>query len=325
MILIINKINENFKKTTGSSYANGLSVCVDMIKSVNDKIKIADVVGYLEVYRFIQYYKPKVVIFEAMSFSYQTILEFKRSHEHINFFVHLHSKFPFLAQEHASAMYIDEMFNGGVGVIFNSREMLAAYPKGIYLPNYYSLKFISAKKISADRKQAELHVGCHGSLRHLKNTVNQALGAIRAANDLNRKLHFHINSTRDDGEKKVIYNTLSFLLKGHNGILVDCQWMNHLAFLKYCSTLDVGLQVSLNETFNIVAADYVTAGIPLVVSPEIDWVSKDSQSMCDPYSICESIKKVLGRQDFIDNNKICLQNHNAKAVDDWNAFVDHYS
>ena len=37
--------------------------------------------------------------------------------------------------------------------------------------------------------------------------------------------------------------------------------------------MDLGLQVSFNETFNIVAADFVSEDVPLIGSNEINWLS----------------------------------------------------
>ena len=45
-------------------------------------------------------------------------------------------------------------------------------------------------------------------------------------------------------------------------------------FLDVLQGMDIGLQVSLTETFNVVCADYVTAGIPVVASKEVKWISK---------------------------------------------------
>jgi hypothetical protein len=45
-------------------------------------------------------------------------------------------------------------------------------------------------------------------------------------------------------------------------------------FLKVCKTIDIGMQVSFSETFNIVAADLVTQGVPIVGSNEIPWTTK---------------------------------------------------
>jgi hypothetical protein len=32
------------------------------------------------------------------------------------------------------------------------------------------------------------------------------------------------------------------------------------------------MQVSLTESFNIVSADFVNVGVPIVISPDIDWL-----------------------------------------------------
>ena len=42
----------------------------------------------------------------------------------------------------------------------------------------------------------------------------------------------------------------------------------------FMKDVDIGLQVSLSETFNIVAADLVSNNIPVVGSHEISWLSR---------------------------------------------------
>lgn len=37
--------------------------------------------------------------------------------------------------------------------------------------------------------------------------------------------------------------------------------------------MDMGTQVSLTETFNIVTADFMSCGVPVVVSEEVEWMS----------------------------------------------------
>lgn len=53
---------------------------------------------------------------------------------------------------------------------------------------------------------------------------------------------------------------------------------------------DVGMQVSFSETFNIVAADMVRVGLPLVVSPAIEWVSRFA--MADPVDSGDMVLKL---------------------------------
>ena len=36
--------------------------------------------------------------------------------------------------------------------------------------------------------------------------------------------------------------------------------------------MDLGLQVSLTESFNIVTADMINVGVPILVSDDIDWL-----------------------------------------------------
>jgi hypothetical protein len=57
--------------------------------------------------------------------------------------------------------------------------------------------------------------------------------------------------------------------RGH--ILVTHPWCSREEFLKICAQMDIAMQVSFSETFNIVAADSLSQGVPLVASDEIEW------------------------------------------------------
>jgi hypothetical protein len=81
------------------------------------------------------------------------------------------------------------------------------------------------------------------------------------------------------------------------------------------------MQVSLSETFSIVAADMVSAGIPIVVSPEVDWAS----SICkvNPTD-SEDIQKGLARAlEFpkinVTLNRRALNHYDSKTRTQWTA------
>lgn len=59
---------------------------------------------------------------------------------------------------------------------------------------------------------------------------------------------------------------------GHQ--LIAHQWMPRDEFVSLCGQMDIAMQVSFSETFNIVAADHVSQGVPLVSSSEIAWSSR---------------------------------------------------
>ena len=49
------------------------------------------------------------------------------------------------------------------------------------------------------------------------------------------------------------------------------QWMPHEQFVDLVKEMDIGMQVTFSETFNIVAADLVTNDVPVVLSKEVEW------------------------------------------------------
>jgi hypothetical protein len=75
--------------------------------------------------------------------------------------------------------------------------------------------------------------------------------------------------------------------------LVEHQWVEHDAFKKLIAEMDISMQVSFTETFNIVSADAVSAGVPIVVSDEIAWASKFSKAEPTSFdSIISALKRV---------------------------------
>jgi len=75
----------------------------------------------------------------------------------------------------------------------------------------------------------------------------------------------------------------------HGHQLVNHQWRPREGFLELCAEMDIGLQCNLSETFNIVGADLISQGVPLISNAdEIPWSVRefcadavDSQSIID--------------------------------------------
>ena len=55
--------------------------------------------------------------------------------------------------------------------------------------------------------------------------------------------------------------------------LVEHGWLKHKDFVKLVGTMDICLQVSISETYNIVAADVVNQRVPVVTTDEIPFVN----------------------------------------------------
>ena len=164
-----------------------------------------------------------------------------------------------------------------------------------------------------------INIGCFGAVRPLKNHLIQAFSAIKFANSINKKLYFHINCDRHEMNGLPAYHNLVGLFdqlseSGHK--LVLHEWCDHDEFLLLCSKMDIGLQVSFTETFNIVSADLITMGVPIVASNELPWVSElyssnpvDSSSIYDKlcltyYNPDDNVKKnIEGLSKYVDNTK----------------------
>ena len=159
------------------------------------------------------------------------------------------------------------------------------------------------------------------SIRPLKNQLIQAISAIEFGNSIGKSIHFHINATRIEGKgDPILKNIENLFINNPKHKLIKHEWMNHHDFTHVIKTMDIGMQVSYSETFNIVTADFVNKNIPVVVSPEIFWVTDAFKA--DPNSV-NSIKsklkfvwvfRKLGLQKL---NKMKLETYNSVSRDIW--------
>ena len=53
--------------------------------------------------------------------------------------------------------------------------------------------------------------------------------------------------------------------------LVECPWQSWAQFRRTIGSMDLAMQPSFTETFNIVSADAVAEGVPSIVSHAVEW------------------------------------------------------
>lgn len=315
-VLLLEKINHKFKTMTGSKQSSGLSVCLGMIAESISKVTLIPVDNFDHVKLAVQRFKPKKVIVEALWMSVDNFKLLKNQFPNVKFYVHIHSNIPFLSSEPHSFETFRVLKEIGVGLIFNDYRSASAFPESIHLPNIYSGKMHPIKHSSDPNI---INVICAGSMRAMKNHSVQALAAIMYADSLGKKLRFHCNLNRFEGENMT--PALVAIFKMHpKHELVSIPWMNHKEFVEFLTTMHMGMQVSLSESFNIVAADYVAAGIPMVVSEEIEWA--DSECWV-PTGDPKIISLIMNRVKYsVENNRSSLSIHNHEAIKKWENFCD---
>jgi hypothetical protein len=275
------------------------------------------------------------------------------------FVVRLHSQTPFLAQEGIGFDWILQYLQKpNVTVAANSQHMFEDVrwlariqnptwtdeqldSKVVYLPNYYEfesptsgVQFKKSLVTKVDSMEAlttdsnEVHVGCFGALRLLKNHMEQALGALKFATAIGKNLRFHINGSMNDVNVDPILKSLYTLFQrlGTQHQLVMHDWMPHEEFLALVFTMDVVSQVSFTETFNIVAADAASQNVALVTSKEIPWAATcffadptDSNSIA---AILERAYKMKQRFKNFNSNLRGLKAFNSMTKTRWVAYLD---
>lgn len=292
------------------------------ISHVNDANEIDRVVTQLD---------PDIVIIEALWITpakLQEILSITR-HRRRKWVIRVHSKTPFLANEGIAMPWIKDYCKIKYDNLFiapNTEELTtqlkAVYKpwKIIYLPNLYKFRYNKPlrKKISS----TTIDVGCFGALRPMKNTLQQAMAAIEFAESKKKHLRFHVNTSRlEQGGENVLKNLRGmFLATEHD--LIEHTWYSHLDFLNLIAQMDIGMQISLSESFNIVTADFVSMGVPIVVSNDIDWIAGDLK--VNPNSHTEAVKALeRGYNSFVRPviQKLSLKCYLNNAERVWDKFL----
>jgi hypothetical protein len=237
--------------------------------------------------RLVTLHKPTHVIIEALWVVPSKFTILQKLHPTVHWIVRLHSELPFLAGEGMAMDWIadySDFSNVSIGVnaprmmrevqtyIHARKPTINVDEKVIYMPNFYPQEYKSPRKI--DKKKDSIDIACFGAVRPLKNHMVQAIGALDFASRIGKKLNFHINAGRIEMNGGPVINNLKSMFEqlsdsGHQ--LINHQWTPREQFLELCSSMDIGLQVSFSETFNIVGADLISQGVPLVGSDEIPW------------------------------------------------------
>lgn len=246
----------------------------------------------------------------------------KKLHPKVKWFCHLHSDMPFLALEGIAIDWIKRYAIAGIGLIANSKysynalRVILTEAQVIYLPNVYLGKMRKKCSISSE---SSINIACLGAIRPMKNHLLQAMAAIKFSREIEKRLYFYVNASRVEvGGEPVLKNLRALFSDPTGPILIEKEWMTPEQMLDFCQKMDIGMQVSLTETFNVVSADYVTAGLPIVVSKEVKWASgfckADEDSVDD---IVRIMKRVYRCKTLVRLNQLRLWMNSNAAQKMW--------
>lgn len=289
--------------------------------------------------RTVNKYRPTHVIIEALWVLPSKFEILCKLHPNITWIIRLHSEMPFMAGEGMAMDWIGDYSEyPNLVIACNAPRMLKetrVYLKSkhrwtdkqtedrvIYLPNYYPQDYKSKK---FNKNKDSIDICCFGAIRPLKNHLLQAISAIGFAEKIGKKLNFHVNAGRIEMQGSPVINNLKGLFEqlsdtGHQ--LVNHQWRPRDEFLELCATMDIGLQVSFSETFNIVNADLISQGIPIIGSVEIPWIVH--KYAADPTDSDDIIDKLTSAYNWpkinVTTNQWSLTHYTNNTLKIWNKY-----
>lgn len=296
-ILFILKRREDYNaekhsaKGLSTGLFNSANFMNEMLNDMGIESQIEVAVDNNCIDRLVNNYKPTVVIIEALWVVPSKFEVLTKLHPKVKWIIRLHSEMPFMAGEGMSMDWLgDYVTYPKVSIGINAPRMMReikfylqlkqnwsneqAAKRVLYMPNHYPKKYLVN---NIDRHKPYIDISCFGAVRPLKNHLLQAFAALEFAEQIGKKLRFHINIGRVEMQgSPVMHNLLNLFEQLHHTghQMVGHQWVPREDFLKICRTMDVGLQCNFSETFNIVSADLISQGVPIVGSKEIPWSSR---------------------------------------------------
>lgn len=320
VLFICKRRTTNYGGLTSSGLLNSARMLAKSLAECDVETKVVDVIDGNSIDREVHRWKPTHVVLEAFWCPPYKLAELVRLYPKVRWTVRTHSKTPFIAGEGIAYQWAFEyarILHGLYGnMSANSTEVTDEWTSmglpTVKLRNVYCLEDVHPPK--NHREHGVLDVGCFGALRLLKNQLIQATAAIQYADRHGLMLRFHINVSRVEMEGANPYKNIKALFANrppHQ--LVEHGWYDHSKFLQVIRTMDILLQVSYTETFNIVAADAVSQGVPVVGSEDICWLPADR--IADPNS-APSIRDRITQQ--LMRNARDIQTHNLAGLEVWN-------
>lgn len=328
-----------------SGLFNSARFVKDMLESIGIDAKLVHVTDNNKIHAEIVKYKPTHVVIEAYWVVPEKFDELRRVVPNVKFVVRNHSESPFLANEGIAFDWsLKYMEKPNVVMSCNAPRMTREMrflahekfpnwtPSEIkavvpFLPNYYPIFPHAPHHIN--KHSPFVNVGCFGAVRPLKNHVAQAIAAMMFAEKIGKRLNFHINGGRVEGRgEPILKNLVSIFshMPQHN--LINHPWRPHAEFKKVIGKMDLVSQCTFSETFNIVTADAVSTGVPVVTSKEVSWVNdmvwadpNDTEDIADKMLLAYNLKKTLP---WWNPSLGGLKRYNRQSVNLWGKyFTDH--
>ncbi len=272
-------------------------------------------------------------ILEAPWVSAAEMAKLLASHPTVHFVVRAHSQIGFLQVEPGAIQIIRDLLILQEGTLnftlaSNSQKLATFLEKVytghcLYLPNLYDLERVHRKRDKDHSDRHIVRVSSFGALRLMKNHTTAAAAALEIAERRRANLEFWVSVNREEHGKGVLQSLRNMFADVHWAKLVEHPWEEWPRFRRTIAHMDLCLQVSFSETFNIVTADAAAEHVPSVTSSAIEWVPNHWHA--DPDDV-ESIARVgmslLSDPQAAESGREALERFTKDGVTRWLSYLD---
>lgn len=199
----------------------------------------------------------------------------------------------------------------------------AAYQQPmLLLPNMYPFTPVRHKPAW---QSGLLRIGCFGAMRPQKNILTAAAAALEVGARLRASdLEFYVSGGRVEGGGTTIRQAIAEMYADvPRAKVIQNDWESWPQFLSTVGAMDLMLQPSYTETFNMVTADGISRGVASVVGDAIFWAPKAWVAGTDSaVDIANKAIALLHDPGAIDDGVRALQENNKTALTKWEQFLE---
>lgn len=245
----------------------------------------------------------------------------------VHFLVRNHSQIGFLQVEAGAVKMVRDYFrlqDSSMNFTYAANnERYCEYAERVYhgrcllLPNLYDLDRPHRKQ-PRQHNDRLLRIASFGSLRLLKNHTSSAAAAQLIAKSKACDLDFYISTNREEHGKGVL-QAIKYMFMDTPGLrVVENPWQPWADFRHTVRHMDLVMQPSFTETFNIVSADACSEGVPVIGSAAIEWLPKHwHSSVDDPLDIARVGLALLHDHHAAAEGLRALENYQDHAIARW--------
>jgi hypothetical protein len=250
-------------------------------------------------------------------------------HPSVHFIIRVHSQIAFLQVEPRAVAIVREIQEFqestlNLSLSANSHRFCDFMTKSftgkcLYLPNLYDVLGDDLSRWRSPRFKDVLRISSFGAIRLMKNHMTAAAAAMLISRALGIDLEFHISVNRhENGGSTVLQSIKNLFADLKWARLIQVPWEDWPAFRRTVASMDLCIQLSMSETFNITTADAAAAGVPSVVGEAIEWVPNDWQvPIDDPQTAAKTGLWLLNDQDAGRDGYNALTKFNNEAIRIW--------